>query len=98
MVRYECVCTEDLLVYQVCTPSVLVHTEYVVVHLLWYVMRHSIGRCCVAVLIWIHSAWIVQRLLSTVFALRGLAPRADVLTVSWAMDIAESASTAGWQW
>ena len=36
-----------------------------------YVLRHGIGRCSVAVLIWILSAWMVLRWLSTAFALRG---------------------------
>ena len=46
---------------------------------------------------WIPSAWMELRWLSTVFARRGRAQRAGVLTVSWLMDIVESAITAGWQ-
>ena len=56
-----------------------------------------IGRYGVAELISILSAWMVLRWQSTASAPRGLVPRAGVLTVSWPMDIAESASTAGWQ-
>ena len=37
------------------------------------------------------------QVLSTVFARRGRAQHAGVLTVSWPMDIVESAITAGWQ-
>jgi hypothetical protein len=84
MVRHECVCTQFV---TVCTKYVLVCT--------CYVLRHGIGRCSGAVLIWILSAWMVLRWLSTAFAPRGRAPRAGVLTVSWRMNIAESASTAG---
>ncbi len=75
----------------VCTPYVQVHT------LAYYLLMQSNGRCYVAELIWIHAAWMVQKLLSTVFALRCRAQHAGVLTVSWPMDIEESANTAGWQ-
>ncbi len=89
--------------YSVCTSTYMVHTMYVPVHTRYvpvcsmYVLRHGIGRCCVAELIWIPSAWIALRWLSTAFAPRDRVPRAGVRTVSCLTGIAESAITAGWQ-
>jgi hypothetical protein len=92
MSMYE-VCTS---IYMVHTMDVPVHTEYVPVCSM-YVLRHGNYRCGVAELIWIPSAWMALRWLSTAFAPRGRAPRAGVRTVSWRTGIAESAITAGWQ-
>jgi hypothetical protein len=88
-------------IYSVCTGTYMVHTSmYQYIHVctcMFNVLRHCIGRCCVAELIWILSAWMALRWLSTAFAPRGRAARAGVRTVSWRMGIAESVITAGWQ-
>ncbi len=61
-----------------------------------YELIYNILRLNLPVPIWIPSAWMELRLLSTVFALLGPAPRAGVLTVSWLTGIVESAITAEW--
>jgi len=72
---------------------------YVPIHTSIYyaILSHTIVRCDVPVPIWIHSAWMVQRLLSTACAQRVRAQPAGVLTLSWLMHIVESAHTAEWQ-
>ena len=62
-----------------------------------FILTYTIFRRDVSEHILIPSAWMELRLQSTVFALRGRAPHAGVLTVSWPMDIEESVITAGWQ-